>query len=270
MAVAKKISCCPTIAEKSKLLKTLLGEFDFCKESPSNWIKKFERAVRCCIKDPIEAEMDDYFFAYAPYFLNAKHRSWFYNARKDDQTWTDYKKIFVAQFWTKYWNFVEKCFVYEPEEEDSLHEFVIQKIDNLKRLIPDLSDKALIMLCIMDLPEETRPTLQEGIGGSLEMFLSMVEAVDYQLGRSKKILDSDEETVEASKKASDNQEDDISQAGPTSQAGSSSERLFIEKMDEIQKKQQEKMQELLAYALSSEKLEAAVEKVLAKKNTRLT
>ena len=48
--------------------------------------------------------------------------------------------------------------------------------------MPELSDKSLITLCILDLPQDIRPHLQEGITGTVEMFLSMVEAADIQLG----------------------------------------------------------------------------------------
>lgn len=106
----------------------------------------------------------------------------------------------------------------------------------------------------------------------------MVEAVDHQLGRSKQTMDSDDETVAPRKKTNDEEteDDQISHAGPSSEARLNSEaelnseRILIEKMNDFQQKQQDKMKELLANAFSIEKLESIVEKVLAKKNNRLT
>lgn len=168
------------------MIKNLIGEFDFCTSTPNDWLKKFEHAVRSCLKDAVE---DDYYFSYLPYFLNVTHRSWFFNARKDGQSWVDFKKSFLANFWSKYWNFIEKTFQLEPEDDASMHEFVKEKIVNLKKVSPEMSEKSIIMHCILDLPEETRPHLQSGLSESLEMFLSMVEAVDFQFGRAKQSSD---------------------------------------------------------------------------------
>ena len=191
--VLKKVACCKTLAQKTGLLREVIGEYDFCKMTPNNWIKKFEQSVRSCLSNPDESDLDHHFLSYLPYFLQIKYRSWFFGTRQEDDTWPVFKKKFFTYFWAKYWAFVEKTLQGEPEEGCSLRDFVKAKIDDLKRLLPELSERSVIMHCILELPEETRPHLQDGISESIEMFLSMVEAVDFQFGRAKRNFDSDDE-----------------------------------------------------------------------------
>lgn len=177
-AAIKKVANAKSVAEKAAVLKETVGESDFCAQTPVQWIRKFESMVRSCFPDTIETEMETFFMAYLPYMLNLKHRGWFFNVRNAEESWVDFKKKFSAHFWTKFWNFAENTFQNEPETDESLLVFVKAEIERIKQLIPGLSEKATIMMCILSLPNQTRPLLQDGLSESLEMFLSMVEAVD--------------------------------------------------------------------------------------------
>ena len=237
-AVLTKISCCKVISEKAIALKDHVGEFDFCKQPPSQWIKTFEIAVRSCNMGSNEGDLGDFYLAYLPYFLNVKHRSWFWNARSDGETWTEFKKKFVDAFWSKFWDFTEKALVSEPDEDDPLLDYATNMIEKLKNLMPELSDKSLITLCILDLPQGIRPHLQEGITGTVEMFLSMVEAADIQLGRSKRDFGSEEEEEKEENRQEKRQK-------TTDADLEIDEDLIDNKIKELAKDQMSKMEKLI-------------------------
>ena len=58
-ALTKKILGLKHVAEKAELRKNRVGEFDYCKECPEEWLKKFESSVRICCEE--EEEIDDDF-----------------------------------------------------------------------------------------------------------------------------------------------------------------------------------------------------------------
>ena len=143
----------------------------------------------------------------------------------------------------------------EPDEECSLHEFFKEKIADLKRLLPELSDRSIIMHCVLELPEETRPHLQEGMSESIEMFLSMVEAVDFQFCRAKRSLENNEDDVSprAKKAASETIEAPASSpllqipaATNTISGGSDSIRILLERMDKMETDQTTRREKSLA------------------------
>lgn len=254
--------CCKTIAEKANLLKTHVGKFEICHATPSQWIRKFEFAVRSCVNSA-ETEIDDFFLAYLPYFLNVKHRSWFWKLRKDGESWFEFKKKFVSYFWIKYWNFVEKSMDCEPDEDVSFHEFVTEKVANIKKLMPELKDKAIIMLCIYALPEEIRPYLQEGISESLEMFLSMVEAVDFQFGRKQKLDSEDDEGEERATSTIEIPKESLNVE--TASQPKNVEQAILEKLEEREAAQLQKMETYINSIFTSPQFLNMIEGIVKKK-----
>ena len=257
------------MCQKTDVLKTVIGEFDVAKHSPSQWITKFEQAVRCCTSGIPESEMGTMYMAYLPYFL-AKNKSWFFQVRKADEIWPDFRKKFIAFFWSKYWKFAQKCLVMEPDDDQALLPYVKTMIENLKQLMPELTSKSIITLCILDLPDEIRPQLQEGVTESVEMFLSMVEAADIQLGRSKRSL-------ESSDKNEDGHQDKRSKSTPAAgnqatnkvktQSGSSdsSEKRILDTLAAFEERQIQHLDQELTKALSDDRLTLLLQKIISKK-----
>lgn len=271
-AALKKIANAKSVAERAAVLKETVGEFDFCAQTPVQWIRKFESAVRSCFPDTVETETETFFIAYLPYMLNLKHRGWFFNVRNADESWVDFKKKFSAYFWAKFWNFAESTFQNEPEQDESLLVFAKAEIKRIKQLIPGLSEKATIMMCILSLPNETRPLLQEGLSESLEMFLSMVEAVDFQLGRAKRLWDDslvEEAEPAAAKKAKTTESSSESTRNPQDERPASSSNasgfdVLLEKLTRMESNQSANVKNLVSKMFLAPEFEKMITKIVEK------
>lgn len=126
-ALSKKILDLKYVADKANLLKDRVGQFDYCQESPEEWLKKFESAIRICCQ---EEEMDDdFYFAYLQYFLTKNQSNWFYDVceRKKLTSWFEFKEEFKNHFWKCYWKCTDLALTSEPGDEDSLLEYSQRK-----------------------------------------------------------------------------------------------------------------------------------------------
>ena len=259
-SITWKLSNCTTIASKADVMKAQVGSFDFCVDDPDDWLKNFEKAVRDCCSNVDETE--DYYYAYMPYFLEDETLKWFFDSRSSgkETSWSEFKKKFSKHFWSMHWQFAEEAINYDVDDDVSLFEFTSDKIKNLKRLFPTMETKTIIKICILALPEEHRERLQEGVNFSVELFLNLVEAIDRQIGKFPN------KSVPAERNQADQSDDETAPVRRSNMDAASISSIIDEKFDKIHENNLKEINDVIANALSADKLKSLLTTVLLQIN----
>lgn len=194
--ILSKFEKATTMFEKSETLRPKIENFKPKQNEPDAWIKSFEIVV----KDVCDSDnLDEYFFALLPFFLETEDSIWFYSERVNQMSWKFFKEIFTTKYWQIFWKATKDANSRKKEPNESFKDFFDAKIQLYKESCPEMSDYSILKNCISSLNEDEVDYFQNCLNFQIEHFMQYVSGMDIRIAA---------DAQEAAEQVSDNDDDE--------------------------------------------------------------
>lgn len=172
----------------AQVLQEFLPKFQLPDSMPADWLLKFEDAVSDWPDMQKEvSDADSLLFTLLPFFLEEEDSEWFFAERaKDKKSWLEFKKDFVDRFSKKCWQLMVVEMDSRHKMDQSLYDFVCQKVNNLELLFPLLHKSSILAACCASLPEEYSVQLAESIAQGPTMFKERAKEIEMKKKQSER------------------------------------------------------------------------------------